>query len=251
MLTLNNKNVIITGASSGIGQACAVLASKLSARVIFIGRNEERLRQTRALMKDGNHVTLCQDLLDYTALTEQIQNTFPCKEDRIHGLIHCAGIDMTKPFASTVPQDYRDLLEINLIAGLELSRLISKRKYVPADGASIVFISSVMASLGGIGLTAYCASKSAISSTVKAMALELAAKKIRVNSVQPGIVRTALVEDRFSLMTEAEINRIIAMHPLGLGNPMDIASLCCFLLSDMSAWITGANIPIDGGYSIS
>jgi NAD(P)-dependent dehydrogenase (short-subunit alcohol dehydrogenase family) len=106
-----------------------------------------------------------------------------------------------------------------------------------------------MAELGSAGLSSYCASKSAITSTVKALALELASKKVRINSVEPGYVMTDLLKKTFSKMSSEEIEVIKKQHPLGLGTPNQVANVVCFLLSDLSSWITGTNIVVDGGYS--
>jgi len=106
-----------------------------------------------------------------------------------------------------------------------------------------------MGVLGDIGNVAYCSSKGALLSAGKAMALELAAKKIRVNCVLPGVVETEMSKQLFLTISEESRNSILKMHPLGLGKPEDIANACIFLLSDASRWITGTNFYVDGGYS--
>ncbi len=249
MLSLKDKNIIVTGASSGIGRSCAVLAGGLGARVILVGRNESRLAETLSLMAEGDHCLIAHDVTDYPGLAQKLGAALGNAGTAVHGLIHSAGAELTKPFSLTVPEDYRQLLEVNLIAGLELCRFASKRKHTPEGGASYVFVSSVMAVVGSSGKIAYCASKSALTSAVRALALELAAKKIRVNAVQPGCIETPLLDRIFSAISEEEISQVSAMHPLGLGSPESVANLCCFLLSDLSNWITGTNIPVDGGYS--
>jgi len=249
MLTLQDKNIIITGASSGIGRECAIIASKIGARVILIARNKEKLDTTLSSMSGKGHIVLANDVTDYenlkNILSEIIETDFKC----INGIVHCAGREMTKPFFLTKAEHFRELLEVHLIAGLELIRFCSKKDYLPEEGASYVFISSIMAELGSTGLSSYCASKSAITSTVKALALELASKKVRINSVEPGCVTTDLLSKRFSKMSSEEVEVIKKQHPLGLGTPNQVANVVCFLLSDLSSWITGTNIVVDGGYS--
>lgn len=250
MLTLANKTIVITGASSGIGQACAVLASQLGAKVIMVGRNTDRLQATMSLMAADDHQIIVSDVTDYDKMVESVGTAAVRLGGKIHGLVHSAGVEITKPFSQTTAQDYRDLLEVNLIAGLELCKLASKRKHVPESGASYVLISSIMADLGSAGKVAYCSSKSSITAAVKAMAMELASRKLRVNCLKPGCVDTPLLEKMFSGLAEGEITLIKDMHPLGLGRPEDVANISCYLLSDLASWITGASIPVDGGYSI-
>jgi NAD(P)-dependent dehydrogenase (short-subunit alcohol dehydrogenase family) len=122
-------------------------------------------------------------------------------------------------------------------------------KYLDENGASFVFISSVMGILGQSGKVAYSSSKGALISGAKAMALELAKKKIRVNCILPGVVETEMSNEMFQKLSEESKKSILEMHPLGLGKPEDIANACAFLLSDASGWITGTNLLVDGGYS--
>ena len=249
MLSLQNKNIIITGASSGIGRECAILASKLGARVILIARNQEKLEETLSAMSGNGHIIIAGDVTDYEKLKNSLTEIINIDTKHINGIVHCAGREMTKPFFLTKAEHFRELLEVHLIAGLEIIRFCSKKDYLPEDGASYVFISSIMAELGSAGLSSYCASKSAITSTVKALALELASKKVRINSVEPGYVMTDLLKKTFSKMSSEEIEVIKKQHPLGLGTPNQVANVVCFLLSDVSSWITGTNIVVDGGYS--
>ena len=249
MLSLQNKNIIITGASSGIGRECAILASKLGARVILIARNQEKLEETLSAMSGNGHIIIAGDVTDYEKLKNSLTEIINIDTKHINGIVHCAGREMTKPFFLTKAEHFRELLEVHLIAGLEIIRFCSKKDYLPEDGASYVFISSIMAELGSAGLSPYCASKSAITSTVKALALEMAPKKVRINSVEPGCVTTDLLSKRFSKMSGEEIEAIKNQHPLGLGTPEQVANVVCFLLSDLSSWITGTNIVVDGGYS--
>jgi len=137
----------------------------------------------------------------------------------------------------------------NVISGFELARMISKKKYLDENGASFVFISSVIGTLGQPGKIAYCSSKGALISGAKAMALELARKNIRVNCILPGHVKTEMANRLFENISEKSKKEIMDMHPLGLGIPEDIANASAFLLSDASRWITGTILIVDGGYS--
>ena len=141
------------------------------------------------------------------------------------------------------------MFSVNVIAGFELAKIISKKKYLYKNGASFVFISSVMGILGQLGKIGYCSSKGSLISGVKAMALELASKKIRVNCILPGVVETEMSNEMFQKLSEESKKNIVDMHPLGLGKPEDIAYACVYLLSDSARWVTGTNLIIDGGYS--
>ncbi len=245
---LKNKNIIVTGASSGIGRQCAVTFSQLGANVILIARNEERLKGTFNKLDKGNHLIISQDITEYDKLKE-IVNTVVDKIGKISGFVHSAGIEMTLPLKSMQPSYYEKMFSVNVIAGFELAKIISKKKYINKERASFLFISSVMGILGQPGIISYCASKGALISGAKAMALELAKKNIRVNCILPGVVETEMSNKMLESLPEESKKSIIDMHPLGLGKPEDIANACAFLLSDAARWINGTNLIVDGGYS--
>jgi len=246
--SLSNKNIIITGASSGIGKQCAITFSQLGANVILVARNEERLKDTFNKLEKGNHMIISQDITEYSKL-EEIVSTAVEKIGNISGFVYSAGIEMTMPLRSMNYSYYEKIFAINVISGFELARIISKKKYLNEKGASFVFISSVMGILGQAGKVGYCSSKGALISGVKAMALELAKKNIRVNCILPGVVETEMTNKMLENLPEESKKSIINMHPLGLGRPEDIAYACAYLLSDFTRWITGANLIVDGGYS--
>jgi len=248
VFNLKKKNIIVTGASSGIGRQCAITLSQLGANVILIARNEERLNNTFNKLEKGNHTIISQDIAKYAKL-EEIVDTVVDKIGKISGFIHSAGVGMTLPLRSMQPSYYEEMFAINVIAGFELAKIISKKKYFDKNGTSFVFISSVMGILGQAGKVGYCSSKGALISGVKAMALELAKKNIRVNCILPGVVETEMSNKMLESLSEDSKKSIINMHPLGLGKPNDIAYACAYLLSDATRWITGSNLVIDGGYS--
>ena len=245
---LDHKNIIVTGASSGIGRQCAITFSQLGANVILIARNKERLKEAFSKLEKRNHLIIPQDITKYIELEEVIDNTVH-KVGKISGFVHSAGIEMTLPLRNMQSSYYEEIFSVNVIAGFELARIISKKKYINKEGASFVFISSVMGMLGQAGKVGYCSSKGALISGAKAMALELAKKNIRVNCILPGVVETEMSNEMFNNLSEESKKTIIEMHPLGLGKPEDIANACAFLLSDASRWITGTNLIVDGGYS--
>jgi NAD(P)-dependent dehydrogenase (short-subunit alcohol dehydrogenase family) len=248
MIDLANKNILITGASSGIGRQCAVTASRLGANVMLVARNMDRLKETKALMEKGNHFILSLDMTEIEKIPGIIEETFTMIGS-VSGFVHSAGIEMTLPLKFMKKEHYDKLFLVNVISGFEFIKVLANKKYVNEKGASFVLLSSIMSSVGSPGKVGYCASKGAIVAGVKPMALELASKNIRINSISPGMVETDMAKSMFASMTDEAKKKIIDMHPLGLGKPEDIANLCMFLLSDSSKWITGTNMVIDGGYS--
>lgn len=238
--------IVISGATSGIGKViCTVLAS-LNANLILIGRSQEKLDSISGQLNPGKYKTVHMDLEDFESF-EKLDYVLS-ETGKIYGLCHCAGFVDSRPLATTHPAVINKQLSVNLVAGLELARRISKRKYNSPEGGSLLFISSVYAHIGAPAQIGYCASKGAINAMVKAMAIELAPKRIRVNSVSPGFIKTEMTTEQ-SRLTKAQIKAIVDRHPLGEGSPMDIARAAVFLLDPNNRWITGTDLIIDGGYT--
>jgi len=215
----------------------------------MIDQNEDRLlKPHQELAATGKHLYFIQDLPEYDKLEGIISNSVS-QIGKIDGLIHCAGISPTLPLRSINHQHLEKIFAIHVFAAIELAKLLSKKTYVSDNGSSLVFISSIMGILGEAGKISYCCSKSALISAAKAMALELAAKKIRVNCVLPAVVETEMAAEFFKTISEEAKKSILEVHPLGLGKPEDIAYACVFLLSDASRWVTGTSLIVDGGYS--
>ena len=219
--------------------------AQIVATVIISGRNESRLLETFSRLdvsSSQEHQMVLADLTDETDIARLIEQ-IGC----IDGLVLCAGKGMTAPFSFCSREKYDDLFNINFFAPVELLRLLVKKKKLNREG-SVVFVSSV----GGngsfnIGNSIYGASKAALDSTMKFCAKELAGKRIRVNSVCPGMVDTEFV--RNSLFSEEQLRVEIEKYPLKrFGNPLDIADGIVYLLSDASSWVTGIPLVIDGGY---
>lgn len=242
------KKYLITGATSGIGLATCKKILSNGDIVFAVGRNSSKLSDFSSEYDENSFHFLPFDL-SKISLIESIFNDLIVDGIKFDGFVHCAGIEETMPMTLYSPEKILNIFEINVFAAIELIRLFSKKKY-SNDGASVIFFSSVMGVLGQQGKVGYCSSKSAILGLTKSSALELAKRKIRVNAVLPGVVNTPMTQKLFSQIEQKNIDSIIAMHPLGIGEVEDIVPVVEFLLSDGSRWLTGQNIIIDGGYSI-
>ena len=238
--------ILLTGATSGIGYETLKMLVKNGDYVYAVGRDftkiekfvEENKSKIQTFNFDFKNVDKIADLF----LSFNLDNI------KFHGLVHCAGIEETIPLSLYTPEKVKNIFDINVLSGVELLRHFSKKKF-SNDGASLIYLSSVMGVLGQPGKIGYCATKAAILGFVKASALELAKRKIRVNAVLPGIVNTPLTQKLFDQLDNDNITKIKDMHPLGIGEVQDIAPMILFLLSDHARWITGQGFIIDGGYS--
>lgn len=240
-------NILLTGATSGIG--LEILKSLLAKenKVYAVARDFSKISNLLELHSDSL-VPITFDLKD-TENIEKIFNEINLVDEKLDAIIHCAGIEETIPLTLYSPAKIKNIYEVNVFAGIELLRHFTKKKY-SNDGASAVFVSSVMGVLGQPGKIGYCSTKAALLGMVKASALEFAKRKIRVNAVLPGVVNTPMTQNLFSQISAENVEEIKAMHPLGIGEVSDVVPSIEFLISTNSRWITGQNFIIDGGYSI-
>ncbi|MBN1779916.1 SDR family oxidoreductase [bacterium] len=246
---LSGKTILVTGASAGLGKACAERIARLGGRVVLVARNGERLRAVCESLEGEGHTFFSQDITDYPALTTLVDRS--AENGPVYGFIHSAGMEITLPLRNMRSSDYESLFAVNVIAGFELARLLCAKKVRDAAGGSYIFISSTMGLVGQSGLVGYCASKGALVSGVRAMAAELSSKNIRVNCVCPGHVEgTPMSDHLFATLTDEAKSAISVSHPLGLGTPEDVAHACVYLLSDQARWVTGTALSVDGGYTM-
>jgi NAD(P)-dependent dehydrogenase (short-subunit alcohol dehydrogenase family) len=220
----------------------------MGANIVLFGRDQSRLEETLKQMEEpGRHLTYALDLTEYDKLSEAIREIIS-KTGIFYGLINCAGISTTLPLNAISPQKMEQFFRINVICGINLTRHVVKASNFSESGGSIIFISSVMGVVGENGKALYSMTKGALVSAVRSMSVELAPRKIRVNAVSPGVVETPMSKNAIYSRNEESLNKIKGLHPLGLGQPEDVANTCIFLLSDASKWITGTNMIVDGGY---
>ena len=247
-IDFESKWVVVTGATSGIGRQIAVELGNWGAKLLLVGRNETALQDVAADIATPEAQTFKLDLHDMAGI-EPALRSFAKQKGRIYGLCNAAGIVETRPLTACNTDHLQKMLNINLIAGIEMARVISRRDVMEDSGGAILFVSSIYGSIGVPGQIGYCASKGAVISAVRAMAVELARRNIRVNSISPGFVTTQMTENATAILTENQVASIKQKHPLRTGTPEDVARAAAFLLAPQNSWFTGADIIIDGGYT--
>ncbi len=244
MIQLNDKHILITGASSGIGRQIAITASELGANVTIIGRNVENLQKTISLLKGDGHDMLSIDL----SINEDIDRLISLSSS-FDGVVFNAGVIEYLPVKFLNSSKIESIFDVNFNSNVILSQKLIKNKLINKKG-SLVFISSISSKLGVPGTAIYSASKAALCSFSKILASELASQGIRSNSVCPGIIKTAMTEMATNLVSEEDAKKASLDYPLGYGEASDVAGLAMYLLSDISKWMTGSELIIDGGFTL-
>lgn len=240
--SLKGKNILVTGASSGIGKSIALECSQMGAKVFITGRNSERLNDVQMLLKSGiDNTSIAADLTTTEGIEKIVEEV-----EALDGIVHCAGIGDRTISKMVRQKDIERVMNTNFNAPVLLQKSLLKKKKVNKS-ASIVFVASRAPFAPTVGNGLYSASKGAIIAYSKVLGLELAPQKIRVNCICPAMVWTELVE-KDAALTGADYHETEKSYPLGrYGKPEDIAYLAVYLLSDCSAWMTGSCIDITGG----
>ncbi|GGF24071.1 oxidoreductase [Aliidongia dinghuensis] len=244
-MDLSGRHVLVTGASSGIGRATAVLLSRLGARVTLTGRDADRLQQTVEIMAGDGHRAAPFDLGAIDEIPAWLRD---CAQvgGPLSGLAHCAGVQVSKPIRNADAAFMSDMFRINIASGLALARAFRQRGSA-VEGAGIVFVASASAFVGQAGNVVYCATKGAVVSAARALAVELARDRIRVNCVCPALVDTEMADRFRSTMSEAQFEEYLQHYPMGIGRPEDVANAIAFLIADTARWMTGTSLLLDGG----
>lgn len=246
--SLTGKTILITGASSGIGRQAAILASGYGAALIINGRDRQRLQETFDLLDlQGDSSSVTRHRLQVTDLTVESElDLLVAGLPELNGIVHCAGIVGPLPAKFITQADIDRMFGINYHVPVNLTgKLLRKKKL--AQGASILFMSTIATKNPYFGGALYSGSKAALEAYSKTLALELAAKGIRSNCIMAGLVDTPMIENPSEKkMQEEALDRYLKRYPLGIGKPEDVASAILFFLSDASKWITGTSLILGG-----
>ena len=239
---LTGKTILITGASSGLGRQCAITASHYGATLYISGRNEERLRYTYEQLSGQGHHWIVADLTreeDISGLVGSLPS--------LNGVVYSTGISDLSPARYIKRADIAKTFDISYNASVLLTSHLLSNKKLEKNACSLVFISTISTKYPFVGGTMYISAKAALESYAKVLALELAPKGIRSNSISPAFVKTPMLDDTAQKYSEEAVKKIEAQQLLGLGEPEDVANTVVFFLSDASRWITASNLILGGG----
>lgn len=242
--SLDNKTILITGAASGIGRATAIQCAEMGAKVIMVDLNEEGLKESQNIIGKTETEYRALDLTDLDKL-EGMVSSLP----KLDGVASNAGIVLSLLAKFSEAKDMERIFKINTFSHINLiQQLIAQKKL--NKGASIVFTSSMSGVYCGLaGGSLYGATKSAILGYTKALAIELAPRGIRVNTIHPGMIETPLTNG--TALSKELLEEDTKNYPLGrYGKPEEIAYSIVYLLSNATVWMTGSQLLIDGGYSV-
>ncbi len=248
-MSFQDKVVLITGGTSGIGRETAVQFASQGAKVVVAGRREEEGQETVKLVEEagGQGLFVQTDVVDEDQVKNLVEKTVS-HFGRLDIAFNNAGVEHTGATVEATAEDYRKIFDINV-----LGVLLSMKHEIPAmqktGGGAIINTSSIAGHVGMAGAGVYIASKHAVEGLTKTAALELATEGIRVNAVAPGAIATDMV-DRFAGEEGSEERQGLAdMHPIQrVGNPPEVASAVLYLASDAASFTTGVSLPVDGGF---
>jgi NAD(P)-dependent dehydrogenase (short-subunit alcohol dehydrogenase family) len=246
-LDLTGKRYLVTGAASGLGKATAILLSKLGAELVLVDINENGITATQTLCHERT-IKLPMDLMSTHEIKDKI-NQVVADYGKLNGIAHIAGRPYISPLKSISEKTSNDVYMLNTYAAIELSKVFTNKKNCVEGDASIVLISSVYGLVGSGGNVGYAMSKAALHGITKSLAIELAPKRIRVNCIAPGFIKTEMLEGVSNSFNNDYDDKIAKLHPLGLGEAQDVAGAIAYLFSDMSKWVTGSIMSVDGGFT--
>ncbi|MDO4273056.1 MAG: SDR family oxidoreductase [Eubacteriales bacterium] len=251
IIDLTGKKIIVLGASSGIGRETAVTLSRAGANVILVARREQKLQEVMKALYGTGHSYFVFDLSKVNEI-ESLFRKIAATEGKADGMVYAAGITASYPLAMLKPEKLQQAFNINYFGFVEAVRQVCKRgRY--NEGMRIVGVSSIASLCGDKAHTAYSATKSAMDSTVRCLAKELADKKICLNTVAPAMTATEMYEkfiDKYGADSQAA-DDLCKRQYLGIAETSDIANAIAFLISPAAKFITGITLPVDGGTTSS
>ena len=242
------QRILVTGASSGIGRAIALLLNERGATVLANGRDMERLEQVRTACVDPSRMLLAPrdmtaDMESLPAWLKGLSRQF----GPLHGLVCSAGATWNAPMALYDLAKVRQLFDLCCHAPLLLGGAFCDRRANTGAGAAIVFIAAAAAVAPNPGQGAYGAAKAALVSGAVCLAKEAAPRGVRVNCISPGLVQGPMMDATVEQLGQSFLEKEQPLYPLGFGKPQDVASMAAFMLSQEASWLTGQNIMLAGG----
>ena len=245
---LDGQTVLVTGASSGLGRAAALMLAQCGARLVVAGRNADRLQATLSSLPGPGHSMEIADLVEADAVADWVRDV-ATRAGGLQGIFHAAGVELVRPMRLTKSAQIDALFASSVTASLGIARAAAQ-KNVLTDGASLVFMSSVAGHRGTAGMVAYAAAKAAVDGLVRSLTCELAPRAIRVNALVCGAVVTEMHARLTATLGPEAVADYERKHLLGFGRPDDVSQATVFLLSPASRWITGTTLVVDGGYMV-
>lgn len=246
-MNLSGQKILITGASRGIGKACAERCAAEGARIVLVARNQEALNKIRDTLPGEGHIAISADLLKPEACIPDIFKQACADGIKLTGYIHAAGIGPVIPLKVVTLQAMQEIFTVNYFSFMMIMRQFIRKNY--SEGGSVVAISSVAAVAGWQGLSVYAGTKGALNASIRSLSLELADKAFRINAVLPSNIQTDMLKSMTAVLTEEDLNELKKKQPLGFGMPEDIANAVAFLMDPASNFITGTAMTVDGGYT--
>lgn len=245
--SLTGRNILVTGAASGIGKATSIVLSQLGANLILLDINEAGLTETHESCKSTDQILVC-DITKFQSLKDEIANAVQ-KTGKLHGFVHLAGKPYISPLKTISDEKCTEIFNLNTLSAIELAKIFINRNVYAGEKGSIVLISSVYGVVGSAANVGYAMSKSALHGITKSLAIELSGKGIRVNCIAPGFIKTKMMDDINGSFSNDHDEYLHKLHPLGLGEPEDVGYAIAYLLSDASKWVTGSILSVDGGFT--
>lgn len=248
-MLLKGKTAIITGGGTGIGRAAAILFTKEGANVTIFGRREDKLKEVKKTIKDDcrkDILAISGNVADVNDIKRLVNETIK-KYGKVNVLVNNAGIFSGLPMHETDASGWDEVMDINLKGAFLVTREVVPYM-LKNKGGSIINIASILGLVAIPCAAAYNTSKGGLAMFTKSIAIEYAKENIRANCICPGLVETPMTEDYMS--NKELMKEVIKDYPMErFGKPEDITYPCLFFASDWSSWITGAILPVDGGYT--
>jgi NAD(P)-dependent dehydrogenase (short-subunit alcohol dehydrogenase family) len=244
---MTGRTILVTGATSGIGRACAERLAAVGARLVLTGREAASLN---AVLADAASTVRLEVDLAKPDAPSVIAAELKRLAVPLDGAVFAAGVSAMRPVMMESADTLEKMWRVNYAAAIGTAGALQKARLL-RPGGSLVFFSSASAGSGGGGMVSYASTKGAIESAVRALAVELAAQRIRVNAVAPGVVVTPMSDRNLERLSADQRTALEKRHPLGFGQPDDVAAAVEFFLGQGSRWVTGAVLAVDGGFSVA